>query len=123
MAGRPAISGSHGEVETVTSSLPRPFFHGSGIADCTLNFGPGNDPATLSVRIIVGGSTGSVSSTESAKLGFDWDSASKRILTGNNPLSATLALNRNTTGTFRPAVCVDSPATVTLQFASVTHCA
>ena len=76
------ISGNQGEVETVTSTVPRPYFHASGTSAWTSSCVPCNDPATLSTRVTVGASTGSVSSTASVIFESVCAVTSKRIFAG-----------------------------------------
>ena len=115
------IFGSHGEVEIVALNVPRPRFHGSGIALRASNCGPLKGPATLSLRTIVGGCTGNVSSTASDIFTSDFATASNRIFAGTRSTSTTFALNRNTVGASRLAVCVALPSVSSLQLASVTQ--
>src|SRR5204863_6412119 len=119
ITGNPAILGSQGEVEIVVLNLPRPCLHSSGITRCASNCGPVNEPATLSLRTIVGGSTRSVISTASDILLLDFDTASKRIFAWARSTSATFALNRNTVGASRCADCVALSPPSNFKFASV----
>src|SRR5205823_10429230 len=88
--------GSHGEVEMVTASLPRPRFQSLGIFDCASNCGPENGPATLSLRVIVGGCTGNVISIASDIFVSDFATASKRIFAGARSTSCTCRSEEHT---------------------------
>src|SRR6266699_1594547 len=121
MTGTPMIFGSHGEVEIVALNVPRPRFHGSGIALRASNCGPLKGPATLSLRTTVGGCTGKVSSTASDIFASDFATASNRIFAGASSTSVTFAFAPNTGGAQRLAVCIALPSTSTLQLASVTQ--
>src|SRR4029450_9269039 len=121
MTGTPMILGSHGEVETVALNFPCPCFHGSGITLRASNCGPLKGTATLSLRTIVGGCTGKVSSTASDIFTSDFATASNRIFAGVRVTSTTVALNRNTVGASRWAVCVALLSTSSLQLASGTQ--
>src|SRR6266513_4763417 len=121
MTGMPAIFGNHGEVEMVALSFPCPRFQASDILPRASNRGPVNEPAILSLRTIVGGCTGKVSSTASEIFGSDLATTSKRILAGARSTSSTLALNRKTVGASRLAVCFALVSPTSLQLASVTQ--
>src|SRR6266498_6052221 len=121
MTGTPMIFGSQGEVETVALNVPCPRFHGSGITLRASNCGPLKGPATLSLRTIVGGCIGKVSSTASDIFASDFATASNRIFAGVRLTSTTFALNRKTVGASRLAVCVALASTSSLQLASVTQ--
>src|SRR5437667_7510905 len=121
MTGRLTISGNHGEVEMVVVNWPRPCFHASGITRCASNpdFSARNEPATLSLRTIVGACTGSVIATTSDILAFEFETAWNRIFAGRRSASVTFALKRNTVGASRRDDWVTASAATSFSCAYV----